>query len=70
MCNLMLEIMKKQFLYLLFLVAFISCQDDVKFNNPTFEGQKDNVFWRAVDAKAILAANGSLTIEAYTRNEK
>jgi len=70
LCSLMLEIMKKQFLYLLLLVAFISCQDDVKFNNPTFEGQKDNVFWRAVDSKAILAANGSLIIEAYTRNEK
>ena len=62
--------MKKQFLHLLVLVAFISCQDDVKFNSPTFEGQKDNVFWRAVDSKAILAANGSVTIEAYTRNEK
>ena len=62
--------MKKQILYLLYLVAFFSCQDDIKFNSPTFEGQKDNVFWRAVDSKAILAANGSVTIEAYTRNEK
>ena len=62
--------MKKQFLYIFFLFAFISCQDDVKFNNPAFEGQKDNVFWRAVDSKAMLAANQSLTIEAYTRNEK
>ena len=70
LCTLILEIMKKQFLYLLFLVAFISCESDVKFNNPTFEGQKDNVFWRAVDSKAMLAANGSLTIESYTRNEK
>ena len=62
--------MKKQFLYLFLLFAFISCESDVEFNNPAFEGQKDNVFWRAVDSKAILAANGSLTIEAYTRNEK
>jgi len=62
--------MKKQFLYLFLLFAFISCESDVEFNNPSFEGQKDNVFWRAVDSKAILAANGSLTIEAYTRNEK
>lgn len=62
--------MKKQVLYVLLLLAFISCQDDVKFNSPTFQGQKDNVFWRAVDSKAILAANGSLSIEGYTRNEK
>ncbi|NDP28085.1 MAG: hypothetical protein GZ087_11765 [Flavobacterium sp.] len=62
--------MKKQFLFIVLLFAFNSCESDVKFNNPAFEGQKDNVFWRAVDSKAILAANGSLTIEAYTRNEK
>ncbi|WP_304197652.1 DUF6252 family protein [Flavobacterium alvei] len=62
--------MKKQFLYLFLLIAFISCTTDVKFNNPAFEGQKDNVFWRAIDYKATLAVDGSLTIEAYTRNEK
>ncbi|MBF2707496.1 DUF6252 family protein [Flavobacterium soyangense] len=62
--------MKKQFLYILVLFAFVSCQDDVKFNSPSFQGQKDNVFWRAIDSKAILAANGSLSIEGYTRNEK
>jgi len=62
--------MRKQFLYLFLILAFVSCSDEVKFNNPAFEGQKDNVFWRAVDSKAILAANGSLSIEGYTRNEK
>ena len=50
--------------------ALISCSTEVKFNSPAFEGQKDNVFWRAVDSKAILAADGSLSIEGYTRNEK
>lgn len=62
--------MKKQFLYLFLFFAFISCQEEVKFNNPSFEGQKDNVFWRAIDYKAFLAINGSLSIEGYTRNEK
>jgi hypothetical protein len=61
--------MKKQFLYLFLFFAFISCSDNVKFNNPTFEGQKDNVFWRAIDAKASIGSGGSLIIEAYTRNE-
>ncbi len=62
--------MKKLVLYILLLFAFVSCQEEVKFNNPSFQGQKDNVFWRAIDSKAIVAANGSLSIEGYTRNEK
>lgn len=62
--------MKKLLLYIVLFFAFISCADDVKFNSPSFEGRKDNVFWRAVDAKAELTPNGSLTIEAFTRNEK
>jgi hypothetical protein len=62
--------MKKQVLYIFLLFAFISCQDDVKFNSPSLQGQKDNVFWRAIDSKGILAANGFLSIEGYTRNEK
>lgn len=67
--------MKKQLLYIFLFFAFISCRDEVKFNNPSFEGQKDNVFWRAVDFKAYFddsAANhvhSGLTIVAYTRNE-
>ena len=61
----------KNILFFSFLfLAFISCQEEVKFNNPAFEGQKDNVFWRAIDSKAYLSSNGSLSIEAYTRNEK
>jgi hypothetical protein len=62
-------IMKKQFLYLFLFFAFISCSTEVEFNNPAFEGQKDNVFWRAVDAKGSFGSGGSLLIEAYTRNE-
>ena len=61
--------MKKQLLILFLFISFISCTDEVKFNNPAFEGQKDNVFWRAVDVKASIGTGGSLTIEAYTRNE-
>lgn len=61
--------MKKKLLYSLLFLTFISCQEEVKFNNPAFEGQKDNVFWRAVDAKATLL-NGIISIEGFTRNEK
>ena len=61
--------MKKLFLYITLLFALTSCQDNVTFNSPSFQGQKDNVFWRAVDSKATLAS-GFLTIEGLTRNEK
>ncbi len=62
--------MKKLLLILVALFTIIACTDNVKFNNPAFEAQKDNVFWRAIDAKATIAGDNSLTIEAYTRNEK
>ncbi|MDD5152349.1 MAG: DUF6252 family protein [Flavobacterium sp.] len=62
--------MKERFLLFMMLCTFISCQEDVKFNNPSFQGTKDNVFWRAVQSNATIETDGSLTIEAYTSNEK
>ena len=61
--------MKKHILLIIVLFSFISCQEDVKFNNPSFQGMKDNVFWRAVQTKATIGANGALVIEAYTAKE-
>jgi hypothetical protein len=60
--------MKKIFLYISVLFALISCQDNVKLNSPAFQGQKDNVLWRAVDSKATVSGT-SLTIEGFTSNE-
>lgn len=57
-------------MFLGLLSIMVSCQEEVKFNNPAFQGVKDNVFWRAIDSKAILETGGGLTIEAYSRNEK
>ena len=65
----MVSIMKKLLLIIVSTVAFISCQDEVKFNSPSFQGMKDNVLWRAIDSKAFLVPGGSLRIEAYTRDE-
>ncbi|MGM8361612.1 DUF6252 family protein [Flavobacterium sp. ARAG 55.4] len=59
--------MKKQFLFVFF--SLISCQEDVKFNNPAFQGVKDNVFWRAVQTTARVNSGGLLIIEAYTATE-
>jgi hypothetical protein len=61
--------MKKYFLFSLVLFAVLSCQEDVRFNNPSFQGVKDNVFWRAIVSSASTGANGVLVIEAYRGNE-
>lgn len=47
----------------------ISCSEEIKFNDPGFQGQKDDIFWRANDARAYID-NGKLTIDAYTPYEK
>ncbi len=62
--------MKKHLLYSLLLLCFISCEENVKFNNPSFQGIKDNVFWRATTTIATVNAGGTLTINAYTRDEQ
>ncbi|HEY4618713.1 MAG TPA: DUF6252 family protein [Flavobacterium sp.] len=61
--------MKKQILLILALFSLISCVEDVSFNNPSFQGVKDNVFWRAIESKASLDPSGSLVIEAYSGSE-
>jgi hypothetical protein len=61
--------MKKLLVFGVVLLSLVSCQEEVKFNSPSFQGLKDNVFWRAVESKATLAPNGALVIVAYTRNE-
>ncbi|MDI5899423.1 DUF6252 family protein [Flavobacterium sp. XS2P67] len=61
--------MKKYFLFIVVLFSLISCEEDISFNNPSLQGMKDNVFWRGVQSRATLAADGSLLIESFTANE-
>ncbi len=61
--------MKKLFCLFLVISTFTSCQEEIKFNNPSFQGIKDNVFWRAISYDATLSSSRVLTIKAYTRNE-
>lgn len=64
-----IEKMKRFLSLFIIAVAFSSCQEDVKFNNPGFQGLKDDVFWRANDARAYVDASGKLRIEALTAYE-
>ena len=56
--------MKKIFSLIVLLVALSSCEEDVKFNNPTVQGLKDDMLWRAVQFSATKASNGALTVTA------
>lgn len=62
--------MKKIFQLTLLLIVLSSCTEDVKFNNPAFQGLKDNVFWRATTYKAYTNTDGSLFIEGNLGYEK
>jgi hypothetical protein len=62
--------MKKIFYFLSLLFIVTSCTEDVKFNNPAFQGLKDNVFWRANGYKANSVTNGNMIIEGTLGYEK
>ncbi|TPG40740.1 DUF6252 family protein [Flavobacterium pectinovorum] len=50
--------------YWLFITIFLlaSCEEDVKFNTPAFQGLKDNVFWRAQNYSAQAKASGGVYV--------
>jgi hypothetical protein len=49
--------MKKILSLLVLLVAFASCEEDIKFNNPAVQGLKDNELWRATEFSAEKFGN-------------
>ena len=61
--------MKKIFLILALTFLLVSCENDVKTNSPAFQGEKDNVFWRATDSKVTFNTGGTISISAYTDKE-
>ncbi|MGG7036337.1 MAG: DUF6252 family protein [Flavobacterium sp.] len=55
--------MRKIVSLLMIVGVFSSCQEDVKFNNPGFQGNKDGALWQAGDVRAHVEG-GKLVIEA------
>lgn len=49
--------MKKILSLLVLLVAFASCEEDVKFNNPAVQALKDNELWKATEFSAVKSGN-------------
>jgi hypothetical protein len=56
--------MKKIASFLLVVLIFSSCTEEVKFNEVAFQGLKNNTLWKAFDYKAVVATNGSLSLQA------
>jgi Family of unknown function (DUF6252) len=61
--------MKKLLSIITLLVLFSSCQDEVKFNNPSFQAYRDDVLFRAIQVTATKSASGSIRIEALAQDE-
>lgn len=61
--------MKKFIPTLLFALLFSSCAEEVAFNSPSVQGLQNSQFWRALQSKAKIDREGSITIEAVTTNE-
>lgn len=57
--------MKKILSLLVLVLVLASCEDDATFNNPSVQGKKDNVFWRASSSHATVVG-GALTVYAFT----
>jgi hypothetical protein len=64
------EIMKKIISFFVMITLLSSCEENVKFNNPSVQGRLDNATWRAIDFQAFVDLNGALTINAYTSNQE
>jgi hypothetical protein len=61
--------MRRFLLVIALLFALVSCEDQVKFSNPSIQGLKDNVIWRATLIVAVQYPDGSLIMDAYRKNE-
>ncbi|CAM3881356.1 DUF6252 domain-containing protein [Flavobacterium branchiophilum] len=61
--------MKKISMLTVAIVSLLSCQKDIKVDNPTFQGEKDGLFWQANSFKATINTAGKLTITGTKDNE-
>ncbi len=54
--------MKRLVILLITVLTFASCGDEVEFNSPSIQGNKDYVLWKAEFFNADIDSNGYLTI--------
>ncbi|WP_298900663.1 DUF6252 family protein [uncultured Psychroserpens sp.] len=61
--------MKRLALLLVTVLTLVSCGDEVEFNSPGFQGNREYGLWRAEFTNAVIDANGFLTITASNNSE-
>jgi hypothetical protein len=62
--------MRKIASILLIFLALMSCTQEITRNNPSLQGLKDGVLWRAKDSYAVLSSStGALTLTGLTEYE-
>ena len=61
--------MKKVFSLLILILLFASCSEDIRFNDPSFQGDVDGLVWRSTSREARIV-NGELKITAVKGFEK
>ena len=59
--------MKKIFV-LIAVVLSMACEENIKTNNPAFQGKLNDVFWRA-DTKTAIESQGKLVVKGSTEHE-
>lgn len=61
--------MQRYFLFLVLMGLITSCSSDIQTNTPAFQGEVDNVFFKANNSTAVLNSDGSVTIFGETAVE-
>ena len=61
--------MKKLVLLSLVFVTIFSCSNEVEFNDPAFQGDRENELWRAKAFSASISDDGILTITGVNNYE-
>jgi hypothetical protein len=62
--------MKKILSYIIVLLAFVSCGEDISVNDTAvFQGVKDNATWIGGNAVATIEVGNRMSIKAVTLNE-
>lgn len=62
--------MRKILCLIITITAFFGCGDEVQFNTPALQGNKNYQLWSATYFDAVLTENGILTINAGDKFEK
>ena len=60
--------MRNLILFLFVISALISC-DDIQTNSPAFQGEVDNIFFKALDAQVLENEDGTFIIQGISLEE-